>query len=101
MSIGSTTSNSISVCSPSAKSSSSTPRGMEKVELGPGRRQLKVKDSDIVGLPPFNNGGSKGESSQVGASQASRSVVKSLVASTMYSGCSVGMVLVNKSLAPR
>jgi hypothetical protein len=27
--------------------------------------------------------------------------MKSIIASTMYSGCSVGMVLVNKSLASR
>ena len=39
-----------------------------------------------------NSNTSEGESS---------STVKSLVASALYSGCSVGMVLVNKSLASR
>jgi len=39
-----------------------------------------------------NNNTSEGESS---------STVKSIVASALYSGCSVGMVLVNKSLASR
>ena len=38
---------------------------------------------------------------RAGLEDGSSSVTKSIIASSMYSGCSVGMVLVNKSLASR
>lgn len=87
--------------------SSTSPNHMEDVELGSSpsktsgtartRPVMKLKDSNIVELQPLVDPSSKtakgdGESS---------SLAKSIIASTMYSGCSIGMVLVNKSLASR
>lgn len=85
-----------------------SPNHMEDVELGSSssanksgtarsRPMMKLKDSNIVELQPLVDTTSKaprgdGESS---------SFAKSMIASTMYSGCSIGMVLVNKSLASR
>jgi hypothetical protein len=86
---------------------STSPNHMEDVELGSSssankgtartRPMMKLKDSNIVELQPLVDSSSKiakgdGESS---------SLAKSIIASTMYSGCSIGMVLVNKSLASR
>ena len=109
----------MSVRSPSKGSQVAHQRDMEDVELGSssqnattGRRMLKAKDSNIVELTPLvvsNGDGSKAVnvvasprgpmSPNTGAD--SGSFMKSIVASAMYSGCSVGMVLVNKSLASR
>ena len=76
---------------------------MDDVELGAGLRRhniSKAKETDLEPLVTRSpgrmeaspRGGSSGDGEQSSAS-------KSLVASAMYSGCSVGMVLVNKSLA--
>lgn len=92
---------------------------MEDVELGSShaaantnRRNLKAKDSNIVELTPLitvgSGDGNKAASprgpmspnASGGAGERSN-IMKSVIASTMYSGCSVGMVLVNKSLASR
>jgi len=95
----------MTVRSPSSKASSNQ-REMDDIELGSGRRLLKAKDSNIVELAPLATG--KGDSSKALSSprgamtpndKDSGSAMKSLIASSMYSGCSVGMVLVNKSLA--
>ncbi|KAL9187771.1 hypothetical protein ACHAXT_006149 [Thalassiosira profunda] len=93
-----------------ARSPSKQP--MEDVELGsssgPGHRRhgsLKAKNSDLEDLQPLvpNGDGQKpGPMSprpSHGEDHGSSSVAKSVIASAMYSGCSVGMVLVNKSLA--
>ena len=90
-----------------AKMRPTSPNLMEDVELGSSSsinksgtartRPIKAKDSNIE-LQPLvepssdNRRASDGESS---------SLAKSIVATTMYSGCSIGMVLVNKSLASR
>lgn len=80
----------MTVRSPTSKSAD-----MSDVEVGSsGRHVIKAKDSNIIEL---SSGDGKGDSSRAEGSSA----VKSLIASTMYSGCSVGMVLVNKSLASR
>lgn len=112
MSIGATLSSSFGM---SARSpSSGAGKGLDDVELGSsshGRRALKTKDSNAGGeMTPLVNGGSNGDgkSPQSPRGQSSlssppdverSSCMKSLIASAMYSGCSVGMVLVNKSLA--
>jgi len=81
---------------------------MEDVELGSSshggktghRRNFKAKESDPVensAALTVGNGDANSLSMQKEADAASFS--KSMIASTMYSGCSVGMVLVNKSLA--
>eukprot|EP00581_Thalassiosira_minuscula_P013595 CAMPEP_0183724600 /NCGR_PEP_ID=MMETSP0737-20130205/18031_1 /TAXON_ID=385413 /ORGANISM="Thalassiosira miniscula, Strain CCMP1093" /LENGTH=382 /DNA_ID=CAMNT_0025955225 /DNA_START=142 /DNA_END=1290 /DNA_ORIENTATION=+ len=83
---------------------------MDDVELGSSshgtgtqRRShpLKAKESDLPESTPLSvgngDGGSKASSSRGDGEQSS--AMKSAIASTMYSGCSVGMVLVNKSLA--
>lgn len=88
MSIGTVPSEGMTVRSPSSKSPQQ--REMEDVELGPSRgRLLKAKESDVTELQEKES------------AEGSSSTMKSLVASTLYSGCSVGMVLVNKSLASR
>ena len=91
---------------------------MSDVELGSSsqhgpRRALKTKDSDIGNeeMAPLMISGGDGKVPQSprGASSSTTegvagersSCMKSLIASAMYSGCSVGMVLVNKSLASR
>jgi hypothetical protein len=90
---------------------------MSDVELGSSsqhgpRRALKTKDSDIGNeeMAPLMISGGDGKVPQSprGASSTTEGVtgersscMKSLIASAMYSGCSVGMVLVNKSLASR
>lgn len=84
-----------------------SPKHMEDVELGSSssaksgnartRPMMKLKDSNIVELQPLvepNSRSSKGDGE-------STSFAKNIVAITMYSGCSIGMVLVNKSLASR
>jgi len=90
---------------------------MEDVELGSShaaantnRRNLKAKDSNIVELTPLITVGS-GDGNKAASPRGPMSpnasggagdrsnIMKSVIASTMYSGCSVGMVLVNKSLA--
>lgn len=92
--------------------------GMSDIELGNNssshghggttgkRHTLKAKESDASelgassggadGIPKMPMPGSQG---QRGGEGEASSVAKSVVASAMYSGCSVGMVLVNKSLA--
>jgi hypothetical protein len=90
----------MTVRSPSSKSNSNQQRDMEDVEIGRHPRVIKAKDSNVEDLSPpslIGEGKSESSSEQGGGSSA----MKSLVASTMYSGCSVGMVLVNKSLASR
>ena len=85
-----------------------SPNHMEDVELGSSssanksgtartRPMMKLKDSNIVELQPLVEPSSK---SSKGDGESS-SFAKSVIASTMYSGCSIGMVLVNKSLASR
>lgn len=90
MSIGMPSENGMTVRSPTSKQrdGSST---MEDVELGgsSNTRRLKAKESDLAEI-------SREDSAAEGGS-----AMKSLVASAMYSGCSVGMVMVNKSLASR
>ena len=86
---------------------STSPNHMEDVELGSSssnnsignartRPMMKAKDSNVVELQPLvdttTSSSSKDERS---------SFAKSIIASTLYSGCSIGMVLVNKSLASR
>lgn len=83
---------------------------MEDVELGSSsvnksphgtartRPMMKLKDSNIVELQPLVEPKSK---SPRAADGESSSFAKSVIATTMYSGCSIGMVLVNKSLASR
>lgn len=93
---------------------------MSDVELGSSshgggpRRALKTKESDVGNeemaplmisggdgkLPQSPRGGMSSSSTEGVAGERS-SCMKSLIASAMYSGCSVGMVLVNKSLASR
>lgn len=86
-------------CSPTSKSQGDQ-HDIEDIENASGRHPLlKAKDSNIVESASSSNGG-KGDSGS-GTSTESSSMMKSLIASTMYSGCSVGMVLVNKSLASR
>ena len=55
---------------------------------------MKSKDSNIDEMSGV-------EQSSKGENGGSSSAMKSLIASILYSGCSVGMVLVNKSLASR
>lgn len=83
---------------------------MEDIEVGSSsvnasgkRRSFKDKE-DLEGMQPLvvgNGDGSHGGSprGRPGSSDPDGSLAKSIVASAMYSGCSVGMVLVNKSLA--
>ncbi len=89
-----------------------TGNNMEDVELGSSshghQRRIKAKDSDVEMTPlVVGNGDSKLPMSPraavtTGVAEGeSSSFVKSLIASAMYSGCSVGMVLVNKSRASR
>ena len=119
----------ISVRSPS-KNTQSGNNNFDDVELGTTsssspsqgnkRRSLKAKESDVELTPLVigNGDGSnnsdhtpakvpttsprtpRGGNSVSGEGERS-STVKSIIASAMYSGCSVGMVLVNKSLASR
>lgn len=79
----------------------STSPNLEDVELGSSakgnartRPMMKAKDSNIVELQPLVVDTSS-------KAKSSHSFTKSIVASTLYSGCSIGMVLVNKSLASR
>jgi hypothetical protein len=89
----------MTVRSPTSKSNSNQQRDTEDVEIGRHPRVIKAKDSNVEDLsPPSLIGEGKSESS---SEQGGSSAMKSLVASTMYSGCSVGMVMVNKSLASR
>lgn len=95
-----------------------SPRSIEEIDLFPLEEVMKTADSretsdDVeVGNPTRViytmkskdsniDETSGGEQSSVGENGGSSSAMKSLIASTMYSGCSVGMVLVNKSLASR
>ena len=117
----------ISVRSPS-KNTQSGNNNFDDVELGTTsssspsqgnkRRSLKAKESDVeltplvIGngdgsnnsdhpaKPTTPRGTPRGGNSVSGEGERS-STVKSIIASAMYSGCSVGMVLVNKSLASR
>jgi hypothetical protein len=108
----------ISVRSPAnAANKGRTHNNMEDVELGSSshghQRRIKAKDSDLemtALISSSENGESKslmspragGASGGGGESESgSSSLMKSFIASAMYSGCSVGMVLVNKSLASR
>ena len=128
MSIGATMNTGISVRSPSAKNTHSGNNNFDDVELGTNssspsqgnkRRSLKAKESDVELTPLVigNGDGSntsdhtpakvpttprtpRGGNSVSGEGERS-STMKSIIASAMYSGCSVGMVLVNKSLASR
>ncbi len=114
MSVGATMSSTgISVRSPANAGSNHT--NLEDVELGSSshghQRRIKAKDSDLemtALISSSGNGESKslmspraGGASGGGGEGESSSLMKSLIASAMYSGCSVGMVLVNKSLASR
>jgi len=116
MSIGATMSQAgMSVASPrkAHTRSPSNPRIMEDVELGSsshgGTTEHRwMKSNDMEELNPLvvgNGEGPKRPSPRSGATTPrtgegeSSSVSKSIIASAMYSGCSVGMVLVNKSLA--
>ena len=76
---------------------------MDDVELGAGLRRsnlAKAKESDLE--PLVTRSPDRMEANPRGPSDAEQSSAsKSLIASAMYSGCSVGMVLVNKSLASR
>ena len=87
---------------------STSPNHMEDVELGSSssnksignartRPMMKAKDSNVVELQPLVDTTSSSSSSKDERS----SFAKSIIASTLYSGCSIGMVLVNKSLASR
>ena len=127
MSIGATmNSTGMSIRSPTnaAKGMRNNNNNLEDVELGSSshgghQRRLKAKDSDLEMtalispseksngemkspmLSPRGAASSSSSSSSSGGEGESSSFTKSLIASAMYSGCSVGMVLVNKSLASR
>ena len=84
-----------------------SPNLMEDVELGSSSinksgtartRPIKAKDSNIK-LQPLVEPSS--DNRRAAADGESSTLAKSIVATTMYSGCSIGMVLVNKSLASR
>ena len=84
-------SNSITVRSPTSKQQREG-NAMEDVELGSSNnRRLKAKESDVAEI----------SNDSTAATAEGGSAMKSLIASAMYSGCSVGMVMVNKSLASR
>lgn len=127
MSIGATMNTGITVRSPSPKNTHSGNNNFDDVELGTTtddasqgnnkRRSLKAKESDME-LTPLIIGNGDGSNdhtlakmpttprtprggNSVSAEGERSSTVKSLIASALYSGCSVGMVLVNKSLASR
>jgi hypothetical protein len=122
MSIGATmNSTGMSIRSPTnAAKGMRNNNNLEDVELGSSshgghQRRLKAKDSDLemtalispseksngeMKSPMSPRGGGAASSSSGGDGESS-SFMKSLIASAMYSGCSVGMVLVNKSLASR
>ena len=92
----------------SVRSPSNAKKNMEDVELGSSShgRRLKMKDSDVEMAPLIvgnGDGSTKAPLSPMQqSSEGERShFMKSFIASAMYSGCSVGMVLVNKSLASR
>eukprot|EP00571_Detonula_confervacea_P013111 CAMPEP_0172310124 /NCGR_PEP_ID=MMETSP1058-20130122/11306_1 /TAXON_ID=83371 /ORGANISM="Detonula confervacea, Strain CCMP 353" /LENGTH=393 /DNA_ID=CAMNT_0013022889 /DNA_START=40 /DNA_END=1221 /DNA_ORIENTATION=+ len=91
-------------------------RNMEDVELGSSshggrehRRNIKAKNSDLAEITPLiiGNGDEpskmpmspRGSMTPHNGDADSGHAMKSVVASALYSGCSVGMVLVNKSLA--
>ena len=85
-----------------------SPNLMEDVELGSSSinksgtartRPIKAKDSNIELQPLVEP--SSDNNRRAAADGESSSLAKSIVATTMYSGCSIGMVLVNKSLASR
>ena len=57
----------------------------------------EFKDNNTPATTPR----SASRNSNINSEGESSSTVKSIVASALYSGCSVGMVLVNKSLASR
>mmetsp|Transcript_5470 Transcript_5470/g.12472 ORF Transcript_5470/g.12472 Transcript_5470/m.12472 type:complete len:400 (-) Transcript_5470:163-1362(-) len=119
MSIGATMSSSgMSVrASPSNKGTrADASRNMEDVELGSSshggrehRRNIKAKNSDLAEITPLiiGNGDEpskmpmspRGSMTPHNGDADSGHAMKSVVASALYSGCSVGMVLVNKSLA--
>ena len=124
MSIGATMNTGITVRSPSAKNTHSGNNNFDDVELGTTtnasspsqgnkRRSLKAKESDMELKPlvidngdgsnkmPTTPRGTPRGGNSVSAEGERSSTVKSLIASALYSGCSVGMVLVNKSLASR
>jgi hypothetical protein len=125
MSIGATmNSTGMSIRSPTnAAKAMRNNNNLEDVELGSSshglqqhQRRLKAKDSDLemtalispseksngeMKSPMLSPRGAASSSSSSGGEGESSSFMKSLIASAMYSGCSVGMVLVNKSLASR
>ena len=123
MSIGATmNSTGMSIRSPTnAAKGMRNNNSLEDVELGSSshgghQRRLKAKDSDLemtalispseksngeMKSPMLSPRGAASSSSSSGGEGESSSFMKSLIASAMYSGCSVGMVLVNKSLASR
>lgn len=87
-----------------------SPNHMEDVELGSSssnksignartRPMMKAKDSNVVELQPLVD--TTKTSSSSSSKEERSSFAKSIIASTLYSGCSIGMVLVNKSLASR
>ena len=91
--------------------------GLHDIELGASpstsKRRSGVathKDDEVTALvvDEFNDNNTPATTPRSASRNASNtsegessSTVKSLVASALYSGCSVGMVLVNKSLASR
>ena len=92
--------------------------GLHDIELGASPSTSKLrrsgaathKDDEVTALvvDEFNDNNNTPATTPRSASRNSNSsegesssTVKSLVASALYSGCSVGMVLVNKSLASR
>lgn len=114
MSIGATMSN-MSVRTPPTKRSGSG-NNMEDIELASSshggahnRHNTKAKNSDLAEISPLvigNGDDMKIPASSPRGSLAARNsdadsghMTKSIIASALYSGCSVGMVLVNKSLA--
>lgn len=58
-------------------------------------------NGDSTKSPIMSPRSANASASNSGEGAESSSLMKSLIASAMYSGCSVGMVLVNKSLASR
>ena len=92
-----------------AKMRPTSPNLMEDVELGSSSsinksgtartRPIKAKDSNIELQPLVEP--SSDNNRRAATDGESSSLAKSIVATTMYSGCSIGMVLVNKSLASR
>jgi len=77
--------------------------GMIAPSSGNGNVLLHIKEAEVsplmIGTGSSGAVSPRSRANSLGSDQEGGGATKSLVASAMYSGCSVGMVLVNKSLA--